>query len=104
VLITERELAGRDWFKKPTTPAAARSREKETRMKDEKERARERQRTTIDDARQQGTGEVEDGIDPVVPSYTDPGGVSDLGADEPVVPKDRQGKPSETSPGQSSRS
>ncbi len=73
-------------------------------MNDEKERMRERQRTMIDDARRQGTGEAEEGIDPVVPSYTNPGGVSDLGVDEPVVPKDRQGKPSETSSGEASRS
>jgi hypothetical protein len=69
---------------------------------DDKERELERQRITIDRAREQGAGEAEEGIDPVVPSYTDPGGVSDLGVDEPVVPKDRQGKPSPNAPGRTS--
>jgi hypothetical protein len=49
-----------------------------------------RERTTIDEARQQGIGTPEEGMEPTVPSYTDPGGVSDLGVDEPVVPKSRQ--------------
>jgi hypothetical protein len=49
-----------------------------------------RERTTIDEARKQGIGTPEEGIEPTVPSYTDPGGVSDLGVDEPVVPKGKQ--------------
>ena len=32
------------------------------------------------------------GVSLSVPSYADPGGVSDLGVDEPVVPKDVQGE------------
>lgn len=49
------------------------------------------QRTTIDEARDEGIGEPEDGLEPTVPSYTDTGDVSDLGVDEPVVPRHLQG-------------
>lgn len=59
---------------------------------DDRERIQKRERTTIDEAREQGTGEPEPGIDPAVPSYADPGGVSDLGVDEPVVPPDDRGE------------
>jgi hypothetical protein len=50
-----------------------------------------RQRATIDEARDEGIGEPEDGVELAVPSYADTGGVADLGVDEPVVPKDAQG-------------
>jgi hypothetical protein len=53
-----------------------------------------RERTTIDDAREQGIGEAEEGIDLAVPSFADDGGTSDLGVDEPVVPKPLRGAPS----------
>lgn len=56
------------------------------------ERIEERERTTIEEAREQGTGDQEAGRDPAVPSYTDPGGVSDLGVDEPVVPREERGR------------
>ena len=56
-----------------------------------REEIQKRERTTIDEAREQGIGEPEEGIEPTVPSYTDPGGVSDLGVDEPVVPGPLQG-------------
>lgn len=56
------------------------------------DRVRERQRATIDDAREAGIGAPEDGVALPVPTYTDTGGVSDLGVDEPVVPKDAQGE------------
>lgn len=60
-------------------------------MSDEKrEEVQKRERTTIDEARKQGIGTPEEGIEPTVPSYTDPGGVSDLGVNEPVVPKAKQ--------------
>lgn len=51
----------------------------------------ERERTTIDEAREEGIGKPREGTEPVVPSYTDTGDVSDLGVEEPVVPKDKQG-------------
>jgi hypothetical protein len=54
----------------------------------------ERERTTIDEAREQGTGEANDGVELTVPSYADDGGTSDLGVDEPVVPKPLRGEPS----------
>jgi hypothetical protein len=54
----------------------------------------ERERTTIDDAREQGIGEANDGVELTVPSYADDGGTSDLGVDEPVVPKPLRGEPS----------
>lgn len=53
-----------------------------------------RERTTIDEARDQGIGEAEDGMDVPVPSYADDGGTSDLGVDEPVVPRPLRGEPS----------
>lgn len=53
-----------------------------------------RERTTIDEAREQGLGEAEEGVEPTVPTYTDSGGVSDLGVDEPVVPGPLRGDPS----------
>ncbi len=52
-----------------------------------------RSRTTIEEAGKQGIGEPEEGIELPMPSYTDPGGVSDLGVDEPVVPRPLQGHP-----------
>ncbi|HYH13122.1 MAG TPA: hypothetical protein VD789_12260 [Thermomicrobiales bacterium] len=63
-------------------------------MSDDKEQ-RERHRTTIDEARQEGIGEPEEGADPSVPSYanTEPNEIIDLGVDEPVVPERLQGKP-----------
>ena len=45
-----------------------------------------RERTTIEEAGKQGLGEPEEGVELSVPTYTDSGGVSDLGVDEPVVP------------------
>ncbi len=53
----------------------------------------ERSRTTIEDAGKQGIGEPAEGIELPVPSYTDSGGVSDLGVDEPVVPIPLRGDP-----------
>jgi hypothetical protein len=58
-----------------------------------REEIQKRERTTIDEARGQGIGEPEEGIDPAVPSYTDRGDVSDLGVDEPVVPRTLKGAP-----------
>jgi hypothetical protein len=67
---------------------------------------KDRQRTTIDEARQEGIGEPEDGAETVVPSYADTSerDVSDLGVEEPVVPEDLQGDdpdapPAEDQPG-----
>lgn len=60
---------------------------------EKREDIQKRERTTVDEAREQGIGEPEEGIDPAVPSYTDRGGVSDLGVDEPVVPKPLRGAP-----------
>ncbi len=68
-------------------------------MNDDRERIQERERTTIDEARAEGTGESEEGIEPAVPSYTDRGDVSDLGVDEPVVPRDERGEKTESTPG-----
>jgi hypothetical protein len=51
-----------------------------------------KQRAPIDAAREDGPGEEQEGVSLSVPSYADHGGVSDLGVDEPVVPKDAQGK------------
>ncbi len=50
-------------------------------------------RTTIEEAGKQGIGEPEEGIETPVPSYTDSGGVSDLGVDEPVEPVPLRGNP-----------
>ena len=61
--------------------------------KEDREEIQKRSRTTIEDAGEQGIGEPEKGIELPVPSYTDPGGVSDLGVDEPVVPRPIQGNP-----------
>ena len=55
---------------------------------------KQRERTTIDEAREQGIGEAPDGVELSVPSYADDGGTSDLGVDEPVVPKPLRGEPS----------
>lgn len=52
-----------------------------------------RSRTTIEEAGKQGIGEPAEGIELPVPSYTDSGGVSDLGVDEPVVPVPLRGDP-----------
>ena len=61
---------------------------------------RERQRTTIDEAREQGIGDPEPGAEPVVPSYadTDERDVSDLGVEEPVVPEKLRGEPPRQDP------
>lgn len=63
-------------------------------MPDEKTQ-RERHRTTIDDARRQGIGNPEQGDTPEVPSHadTEPGEITDLGVDEPVVPEKLRGDP-----------
>ncbi len=53
-----------------------------------------RERTTIEEAREQGIGEPAEGVEPTVPTYTDSGGVSDLGVDEPIVPGPLRGNPS----------
>jgi hypothetical protein len=53
-----------------------------------------RERTTIEEAGEQGIGEPEEGMEPTVPTYTDSGGVSDLGVDEPVIPGPLRGDPS----------
>lgn len=62
------------------------------------DRIEERERTTIEEAREQGAGVPESGRDPAVPSYTDPGGVSDLGVDEPVVPRGERGRKPKPAP------
>ena len=59
-----------------------------------REDIQKRERTTIEEAREQGIGEPGDGVEPTVPTYTDSGGVSDLGVDEPVVPGELRGDPS----------
>ena len=61
--------------------------------RESREEIQKRSRITIDEAGKQGIGEPEEGIELPVPSYTDPGGVSDLGVDEPVVPIPLQGDP-----------
>lgn len=61
--------------------------------KDERKEVEETQRTTIDEAREEGIGKPEEGLEPTVPSYTDTGDVSDLGVEEPVVPRRLQGEP-----------
>ena len=61
--------------------------------KESREEIQKRSRTTIEEAGKQGIGEPEEGIELPVPTYTDPGGVSDLGVDEPVVPRPLQGNP-----------
>lgn len=55
---------------------------------------KQRERTTTDEARRQGIGEPEEGVELDVPSLTDPGGTSDLGVDEPIVPRPLRGTPS----------
>ena len=62
--------------------------------KESREEIQKRSRTTIEEAGEQGIGEPEEGIELPMPSYTDPGGVSDLGVDEPVVPRPLRGAPS----------
>jgi hypothetical protein len=62
--------------------------------KESREEIQKRSRTTIEEAGEQGIGEPERGIELPMPSYTDPGGVSDLGVDEPVVPRPLRGAPS----------
>lgn len=62
--------------------------------KESREEIQKRSRTTIDEAGKQGIGEPEEGVELPVPSYTDSGGVSDLGVDEPVVPIPLRGNPS----------
>jgi len=44
-------------------------------------------RTRVDDARADDPNAPERGETPVVPSYTDDGGTSDLGVDEPALPE-----------------
>ena len=61
--------------------------------KKSREEIQKRSRTTIEEAGKQGIGEPEEGVELPVPTYTDPGGVSDLGVDEPVVPRPLQGNP-----------
>jgi hypothetical protein len=51
-----------------------------------------KQRAPIDGSREDALGEEDEGVSLSVPSYADTGGVSDLGVDEPVVPKDAQGE------------
>ena len=58
-----------------------------------KKDVQERERTMIDEAREEGIGEPEEGIEPTVPSYAETGGVSDLGVDEPIVPRRLRGDP-----------
>ncbi|CAA9233188.1 MAG: hypothetical protein AVDCRST_MAG93-984 [uncultured Chloroflexia bacterium] len=58
-----------------------------------REEIQKRSRTTIEEAEKQGIGEPAEGIELPVPSYADSGGVSDLGADEPVVPVPLRGNP-----------
>jgi hypothetical protein len=60
---------------------------------DDQEEIQNRERTTIDEAREEGIGKPEEGVELEMPSYTDPGGVSDLGVDEPVVPPGLRGSP-----------
>lgn len=52
-----------------------------------------RSRTTIEEAGKQGIGQPEEGVELSVPSYSDGGGVSDLGVDDPVVPIPLRGDP-----------
>jgi hypothetical protein len=56
------------------------------------EKIKEQQRAPIDGGREHAPGDADEGVELAVPSYADTGGVSDLGVDEPVVPKDVQGK------------
>ncbi len=58
----------------------------------DEEAIKERQRAPIDGTGDDASGEEREGVSLSVPSYADTGGVSDLGVDEPVVPKDVQGK------------
>lgn len=58
-----------------------------------REEIQKRSRTTIEEADEQGIGEPEEGVELSVPSYSDAGGVSDLGVDEPVVPIPLRGDP-----------
>ncbi len=51
-----------------------------------REEVQKRSRTTIEEAGKQGIGQPEEGVELSVPSYSDAGGVSDLGVDEPIVP------------------
>ena len=67
---------------------------------DSKRDIQEQERTTVDEAREQGIGQPEEGIELKAPSYADPGGVADLGADEPVVPPRLRGTPPSEQDGQ----
>jgi hypothetical protein len=53
---------------------------------------KKQQRAPIDAGREGSPRDEEEGVSLSVPSYADTGGVSDLGVDEPVVPKDVQGE------------
>lgn len=56
------------------------------------EKIRKQQRAPIGAGREGSSRGEEEGVSLSVPSYADAGGVSDLGVDEPVVPKEVQGK------------
>ena len=56
------------------------------RRDEEFERVAEEQRTTKEEARRQGVGAPEPGVEPAAPSYADETGVTDLGVGEPRVP------------------
>lgn len=62
------------------------------------EEVKRKHRARIDGSREDGLDEVSDGTRPSVPSYADSSGVSDLGVDEPVVPKDVRGEPAADQP------
>lgn len=51
----------------------------------------ERERTTTDEAREQGIGEPAEGTELTAPSYTDDHGTSYSGVDEPIVPEPLRG-------------
>ena len=56
------------------------------RRNEKDERIAEEQRTTKEEARRQGVGTPEPGVEPAAPSYADETGVTDLGVGEPRVP------------------
>ncbi|HVL25357.1 MAG TPA: hypothetical protein VM450_14805 [Thermomicrobiales bacterium] len=56
-------------------------------MGDDVERHVKAGRTEKNEARGEDPAATAGGIQPPVPSYTDEGGVSDLGVDEPVLPE-----------------
>ena len=59
---------------------------------DKTEDINERERTTIDEARREGIGEPEEGIELGPGTYAEDSGIVDLGVEEPVVPEPLTGK------------